>query len=354
MNEIENILKNYENGILTYVDANGFHNIDINEFLTIGSDEVLQKLNRTYEVLLKVANADKTKFKWVNDYAMATVVKNLFEKIWDMSSALIEKDTEIERLKNESVASKVAFETIDGIPQEEAEKLNNKIKELSGKLAEKETNCTNLITELNELKNQLSIQDATHDELKKVITENKDLADALNKFKNTCAEQIKEIEALKENNLKFEESYTALTKTNDELNEKFAKLENEINDRKRAFSEMLEKYKTLDDSNNKTQEKNNELENINSELGRQLDELYVDYDKTKYALEEADKEISNYKKTVETFKNNEAALKKYKDAVDHLISSLGLETHVKNGVVEQSAKYMHRMGDHLENTFNAL
>lgn len=357
MNDIDSILKNYEQGILTYVDANGFHNININEFLKLGSEDVLKNLNRTYEVLLKVANADKTKFKWVNDYAMAYVVTTLFEKVMDMSAEIIEKDSEIERLKNESVASKVGFETIDGISQEEADKLNNKINELTTKLAEKETQYTNVITENAELKNKLSSQEATHDELKKVVTENRGLSISLEEFKAALTSKQKDYEALKNNYNEIENSYLSLQSANTELEERSKSLETEIADRKRAFSEMLEKYKTMDDSNNTLKQKNEELENLASELQRQLDEAYVDYDKLKYTLETSEKENSNFKKTIENYQlssqaNNEQ-LNKYKEAVNNLISSLGLTVNVKNGVVEQS-QFMHRMGDHLENKFNAL
>ena len=127
MSKIDEIVNGYASNELTYIDREGEHKISIDEFIKTGSANVLQKLNRTEQVLLKVANAAPEKLKWVNDYAMMKVIDKLYEKVDDLSAGLIEKDTEIERLNNEATASRVTFETADGIPKEEAEKLVQRI-----------------------------------------------------------------------------------------------------------------------------------------------------------------------------------------------------------------------------------
>ena len=127
MSKIDEIVNGYASNELTYIDREGEHKISIDEFVKTGSANVLQKLNRTEQVLLKVANAAPEKLKWVNDYAMMKVIDKLYEKVDDLNAGLIEKDTEIERLNNEATTSRVTFETADGIPKEEAEKLVQRI-----------------------------------------------------------------------------------------------------------------------------------------------------------------------------------------------------------------------------------
>ena len=151
MSKIDEILEGYKNGQLTYIDREGEHKIDVKEFVKTGSDNVLQKLNRTEPVLLKVANAAPEKLKWVNDYAMMKVIIELYERVDDLSAGLIAKDTEIERLNNEAAASRVSFETEDGIPKEEADKLLERIAGMEADEQILQSQLNQIIVERDEL-----------------------------------------------------------------------------------------------------------------------------------------------------------------------------------------------------------
>ena len=179
MSKIDEIVNRYSSNELTYIDREGEHKINIDEFVKTGSDTVLQKLNRTEQVLLKVANAAPEKLKWVNDYAMAKVVQNLFDKVDGLHASLIEKDTEIERLNNEATASRVAFETADGISKEDAEKLLEKIEILEADDQIHLSQIDQLIRERDELKKNAEefartiLQNSISKKIQKPIQNNK-------------------------------------------------------------------------------------------------------------------------------------------------------------------------------------
>lgn len=220
MSKIDEIVNGYASNELTYIDREGEHKISIDEFVKTGSANVLQKLNRTEQVLLKVANAAPEKLKWVNDYAMMKVIDKLYEKVDDLNAGLIEKDTEIERLNNEATASRVTFETADGISKEEAEKLVQRIEGMEADEQIHLSQIDQLIRERDEALEHESIA------IKQMETKSDEFA------------------ALEERFNKSVEAYKALKTANEELNNR---LENSSADMNSKYNDLETKYDKLKD-----------------------------------------------------------------------------------------------------------
>ena len=286
MNKIEEILNDYKNEQLTYIDREGEHKINIKEFIKTGVDNVLQKLNRTEQVLLKVANANPEKLKWVNDYAMMKVVNELYERVDDLSAGLIEKDTEIERLNNEATASRVAFQTEDGIPKEQAEKLLEQIAELE---ADEQI-----------LQEKLNVEIVEHDELKKKYEE-------LNERFNKSVEAYKELKNERDNisaklvasSSESEQQYSELVKKYDELNNKYESLESETavvidrhNEAMKQDTYEIESLKTrlenAGEENLKLNDMIKELQQMKTDLEQELNGYAADFEKASARCQEID------------------------------------------------------------------
>lgn len=286
MNKIEEITSRYNDNNLTYIDREGEHQINIDEFVKTGSDNVLQKLNRTEQILLKVANAAPEKLKWVNDYAMAKVIKSLYERVDDLSAGLIAKDTEIERLQNEATASRVSFETEDGIPKEEAEKL---LERIAGMEADEQI-----------LQSQLNQIIVERDELNEKYT-------ALDERFNKSVEAYKELKNERDNisaklvasSSESEQQYSELVKKYDELNEKHESLESEIavvidrhNETIKQDTYEIESLKTrlenAGEENLKLNDKIKELQQMKTDLEQELNSYAADFEKASARCQEID------------------------------------------------------------------
>ena len=286
MSKIDEILEGYKNGQLTYIDREGEHKIDVKEFVKTGSDNVLQKLNRTESVLLKVANAAPEKLKWVNDYAMMKVINELYERVDDLSAGLIAKDTEIERLNNEAAASRVSFETSDGISKEEADKL---LERIEGMEADEQI-----------LQSQLNQIIVERDELSEKYT-------ALNERFNKSVEAYKELKNERDNisaklvasSSESEQQYSELVKKYDELNEKYESLESEtavvIGRHNEAMKQDEYEIESLKTRLEKTGEENmklnnmiNELRQMKTDLEQELNSYAANFEKASARCQEID------------------------------------------------------------------
>ena len=233
MSKIDEILDGYNNGQLTYIDREGEHKISVKEFVKTGSDNVLQKLNRTEAVLLKVANAAPEKLKWVNDFAMMKVINELYESVDDLLTKLIEKDTEIERLNNEAAASRVSLETEDDMPKEEAEKLLKRVTELEAERQTIQSHLNNIIVERDELNEKYM---------------------GLEERFNKSVEAYKELKAERDNinaqldasSSESEQKYNELVKKYDELNDNMnAQLDASASESEKKYNELVKKYDEL-------------------------------------------------------------------------------------------------------------
>lgn len=264
MSKIDEIVNGYASNELTYIDREGEHKISIDEFVKTGSANVLQKLNRTEQVLLKVANAAPEKLKWVNDYAMMKVVDKLYERIDDLSTGLIEKDTEIERLNNEATASRVAFETADGIPKEEAEKL---IQRIEGMEADEQIHLSQIDQLIKERDEALE-----HESI------------AIKQMKTKTDEYT----ALEERFNKSVEAYKTLKAENTELNNKLinssADMDSQYNDLATKYNSVKEELENLQseaavvtDRHNQLVKQYEEEVKLNKNLQEEYDKLNVEY-----------------------------------------------------------------------------
>ena len=271
MSKIDEILEGYKNGQLTYIDREGEHKISVKEFVKTGSDNVLQKLNRTEDVLLKVANAAPEKLKWVNDYAMMKVINELYESVDDLCTKLIEKDTEIERLNNEASASRVSLETEDNVPKEEAEKLLKRVAELEAERQTIQSHLNNIIVERDELNEKYT---------------------GLEERFNKSVDAYKELKAERDNinaqldasSSESEKKYNELVKKYDELSEQYESLQSEtdviigrhnetIKQDEYEIQSLKTKLDNAGEENTKLNDKITELEKMKSELEKELNSL---------------------------------------------------------------------------------
>ena len=300
MSKIDEILEGYKNGQLTYIDREGEHKISVKEFVKTGSDNVLQKLNRTEAVLLKVANAAPEKLKWVNDYAMMKVINELYESVDDLCTKLIEKDTEIERLNNEASASRVSLETEDNVPKEEAEKLLKHVAELEAERQTLQSHLNNITVErdgLNEkymgLEERFNKSVEAYKELKAERDNiNAQLDASSSESEQKYNELVKKYDELNDNMnaqldacaSKSEQKYNELVKKYDELNEQYESLQSEtdvvigrhnetIKQDEYEIQSLKTKLNNAGEENTKLNDKITELQKMKSELEKELNSL---------------------------------------------------------------------------------
>ena len=271
MSKIDEILEGYKNGQLTYIDREGEHKISVKEFVKTGSDNVLQKLNRTEDVLLKVANAAPEKLKWVNDFAMMKVINELYESVDDLLTKLIEKDTEIERLNNEAAASRVSLETEDDMPKEEAEKLLKRVAELEAERQTIQSHLNNITVERDELNEKYMGLEERFNKSVDAYKELKAERDNINAQLDASASES-------------EQKYNELVKKYDELNDQYESLQSEtdviigrhnetIKQDEYEIQSLKTKLESVGDENTKLNDKITELQKMKSELEKELNSL---------------------------------------------------------------------------------
>ena len=271
MSKIDEILDGYNNGQLTYIDREGEHKISVKEFVKTGSDNVLQKRNRTEAVLLKVANAAPEKLKWVNDFAMMKVINELYESVDDLLTKLIEKDTEIERLNNEAAASRVSLETEDDMPKEEAEKLLKRVAELEAERQTIQSHLNNIIVERDELNEKYMRLEERFNKSVDAYKELKTERDNMNAQLDASASES-------------EQKYNELVKKYDELSEQYESLQSEtdviigrhnetIKQDEYEIQSLKTKLDNAGEENTNLNDKITELEQMKSELEKELNSL---------------------------------------------------------------------------------
>ena len=300
MSKIDEILEGYKNGQLTYIDREGEHKISVKEFVKTGSDNVLQKLNRTEAVLLKVANAAPEKLKWVNDYAMMKVINELYESVDDLCTKLIEKDTEIERLNNEASASRVSLETEDNVPKEEVEKLIERIEGMETEKQILQSQINNITVERDELNEKYTGLEERFNKSVEAYKELKNERDNMNAQLDANAseseqkynELVKKYDELSNNmNAQLdacasesEQKYNELVKKYDELNEQYESLQSEtdvvigrhnetIKQDEYEIQSLKTKLDNAGEENTKLNDKITELEKMKKELEKELNSL---------------------------------------------------------------------------------
>ena len=393
MSKIDEILEGYKNGQLTYIDREGEHKIDVKEFVKTGSDNVLQKLNRTEHVLLKVANAAPEKLKWVNDYAMMKVINELYERVDDLNASLIAKDTEIERLNNEAAASRVSFETNDGISKEEAEKFIERIKELETNDQTIHTQLNQIIAERDELNEKYAALDERFNksvEAYKTLKSEKDSLDTLvanmsketeTSYNNLVTDYDKlnveyknktdeinnlksDIESLKtrlenttEDNLKLNDKIAELKQVktdieqklnscNEELDNEYGKQKDlndlivklkekynetwqELNGLKESFDEATGQIRNLDSTNVELQNKINEQGNLIAGLNATIESTNNEKTELQDSLEEKTKENALLVAKIRNSENDTERLKMFESAINEMLSSIGWDVDTK-------------------------
>ena len=308
MSKIDEILEGYKNGQLTYIDREGEHKINVKEFVKTGSDNVLQKLNRTEAVLLKVANAAPEKLKWVNDFAMMKVINELYESVDDLWTKLIEKDTEIERLNNEAAASRVSLETEDDMPKEEAEKLLKRVEELEAERQTLQSHLNNIIVERDELNEKYTGLEERFNK-------------SVDAYKELKAERDNMNAQLDANASESEQKYNELVKKYDELNNNMiAQLDASASESEQKYNELVKKYDELSEQYESLQSETDVIIGRHNETIKQ-DEYEIQSLKTK--LDNAGEENLKLNDKI-------TELEKMKSELEKELNSLNEEMNIEN------------------------
>ena len=308
MSKIDEILDGYNNGQLTYIDREGEHKISVKEFVKTGSDNVLQKLNRTEAVLLKVANAAPEKLKWVNDFAMMKVINELYESVDDLLTKLIEKDTEIERLNNEAAASRVSLETEDDMPKEEAEKLLKRVAELEAERQTIQSHLNNIIIERDELNEKYTGLEERFNKSVDAYKELKAERDNINAQLDASASES-------------EQKYNELVKKYDELNDNMnAQLDASASESEQKYNELVKKYDELSEQYESLQSETDVIIGRHNETIKQ-DEYEIQSLKTK--LDNAGEENTKLNDKI-------TELQKMKSELEKELNSLNEEMNIEN------------------------
>ena len=308
MSKIDEILEGYKNGQLTYIDREGEHKISVKEFVKTGSDNVLQKLNRTEAVLLKVANAAPEKLKWVNDYAMMKVINELYESVDDLWTKLIEKDTEIERLNNEASASRVSLETEDNVPKEEVEKLIERIEGMETEKQILQSQINNITVERDELNEKYT---GLEERFNKSV-------EAYKELKNERDNMNAQLDA---NASESEQKYNELVKKYDELsNNMNAQLDASASESEKKYNELVKKYDEL----------NEQYESLQSEtdviIGRHNETIKQD----EYEIQSLKTKLDNAGEENTKLNDKIAELEKMKSELEKELNSLNEEMNIEN------------------------
>lgn len=87
------IFDSYKSGNIIYITADGMEECPINDFINQTSDNILKALNRTEDIILNVHNRKPDSLKWINDYAVANVIKTLKQTLVNTSSAEIKTNS---------------------------------------------------------------------------------------------------------------------------------------------------------------------------------------------------------------------------------------------------------------------
>ena len=308
MSKIDEILDGYNNGQLTYIDREGEHKISVKEFVKTGSDNVLQKLNRTEAVLLKVANAAPEKLKWVNDFAMMKVINELYESVDDLLTKLIEKDTEIERLHNEAAASRVSLETEDDMPKEEAEKLLKRVAELEAERQTIQSHLNNITVERDELNEKYMGLEERFNKSVEAYKELKAERDNINAQLDASASES-------------EQKYNELVKKYDELNDNMnAQLDACASESEQKYNELVKKYDEL----------NEQYESLQSEtdvvIGRHNETIKQD----EYEIQSLKTQLNNAGEENTKLNDKITELQKIKSELEKELNSLNEEMNIEN------------------------
>ena len=86
---LDELRKQKKDGNIVFLTWDGFKASPLEDFITQPADGILYDLNRLEEVTTTLAEADKIDKRWVNDYAVATIIRFLYK---EMSALKAERD----------------------------------------------------------------------------------------------------------------------------------------------------------------------------------------------------------------------------------------------------------------------
>lgn len=369
--QIKQILEQYEQNKVVYVDREGKHAISFDELLSSTSDDVLRKTNRTAEVLLRLAEKNPESLKWVNDYAMAKIVERLFEMNNENNSQIIFKNTEIEKLQLEIERMKQSTVSVE--LSDELVTNNTKLK----------NEYDNLLKKFDELKQTydatLTEYDGLLQEKDEIISKiNKQLEDKIEELKtvnNECNVYAAELDKMSGKHhhisFKFDEltkKFDTLQKHADEeknmLNEQLNKTNNELDDSISRYNILQDEFKKLsgdfDELKTDNTNINKQLEDLKNAEERLVIERDAALENESIAIKQHDDIKREYKMLTErieklTFENNNLNKQleqqnKNNEAIKKIREILNIETHISTNNTNTNT----RIGSNQVSDFNIL
>ncbi len=331
--QIQEILNFYKENKLVYIDREGKHTVDISDFCKQQTSDILQKTNRTEQVLLSLAEKNPTSLKWVNDYAMAKIIEWLKTFNDDATQQIIEQETTIQKLELELENNRQSKATV--VLKDDYANLQDKYTALEEKFNKSVEAYKSLKAERDDLQNKLlaTSQDMSH--------EYDELAVKYNE--------------LQELNISLAEKHSHEIRVNEDLQNQFDKLNTEYNDKVTELLQKDNQIKTL------TEERDTALENedvaikqlesgvekrekIINELKTQINKLNDDLNETQLLNNKSKEYIIDLENKLIEEQNK---LKENAEKIESICNILSINNDTKHDEKprQSSSNGMHRMGD---------
>ena len=220
----EQVLKSYENGNIFYMTIQGANEQPIDDFMSRDADDILRMLNRTEDPLLKLHEKNPSSLKWVNDYAVAKLIRALKVKLASIeSTATVEVENNDDELKN----------------------AEQQIKTLKARLAEYENQVSHLNASITEYNESIDMMEKDNDTLSK---KNNELMKTIDEIKHSNDEQKSLNEQLTKEKDELMNLVDKLKAQSNELSVRVKELEQSISDSNASYT--LEVYVDPSDMNN--------------------------------------------------------------------------------------------------------
>lgn len=227
----EAVLKNEKSGVITTYDGN-LHTYDPEELLnTKNMSDILKIFYRTKEITLKLSESN---LRWVNDYALLTLVDLLDSKFRHSEDVINEWKS---KYTNE-VSVKEQLMTLLEENKKTIDSLNDSIQDYE---KEKLIMDTKGNDELKELQNKLK---ECEDQLNSNIEQNNSLIAKYEKLKGENDDNIKTIEALNKKIVELQNTTEEYAKAIAEINDSIVMANNKTSDTIKKMTRIGNKFES--------------------------------------------------------------------------------------------------------------
>ncbi len=303
----EEIISKYREGNIVWLNQTGQHDMPIDKFVHLGAEEVLNRLFRTEDILLSLAQKNPNNVQWVNNYAMAKLVRMLYhynEKLTDEQIKIVARIRELEGVIEEMSKSQIDVETSNSVPVEQYNDLVEKHKMLAEQYKELEESCSRLyvsVDDYNALKSELT-----------------DLTDKNSEFIDELRKNVSQIHTLQDEKERLTAELDALTASKRQLEETL----NETETERQRVSETLNEGRDI-------------IDKLNADLDNTKREFEEFKQRTAEAIAKRDKTIKELEQRVYEDEGKQGMLDAANDQITDITNQLNAERERANGQIEE-------------------